>query len=849
MISLYEILEASNGQLFGEPAAQIFSDFCVDADKPAQNSLFVTLRNDHGDSHIYIKEAIEKGASGVLCTRPPECDTQGVSVVIVRNTVEALLAWSQYVLHKTGVTVIGVAGSSGKSLTVDAIGRVLGARYPVHAEMRESDGRLSIPLALANFNASHKFVVLKLGTTQQGEMARVIQSVNPTVGVVTHISEYSDSYFASSEQLAQENKALVDSLPDGALAVLNYDDDLVRNMANGLKANVKTIGLDSFGADMMAFNVQVALEGTQFDLRQADNRNVGEWIPLLGKHNLYAVLAALTVGLHYDVPLDAGLNALKELSPLAGRMNPLIGINDSLVVDDTNNADIQSTMSSLAWLSEVKEDKGRTFFVLGDIGTSSSRSRLGYRHIGQGVSDVADVFIAQGMEVAQAARASLDQGMQPQNIHITYSAQDSIALIKQYDLTADDIVLLKGGIHARIEQVTEALLKDDTDSVKLPRRQLMSHASTQFQSTRPSWVEVDLNAVANNVTRLKKMVGQDVAIMAIVKSDAYGHGAVAVSRTALMNGAEYLGVSSIQEAFELRDAGILAPILVMSYTPTYLVRQAIQQNITLTLYDLELARAYERIAREVNDKLTVHIKVDSGMGRLGILTEETVSLFRHLTALQNLVIEGIYTHFSMADEDSDYTAEQTKAFKSVVRPLEATTGQRFKFVHACNSAGTIAHQDSHFNMVRPGLALYGLHPSGHVKLPDGFQPALSWKTNVAQVKTLPLGHSVGYGNTYTTKGEETVAVIPVGYTDGLRRGPIAWTDVLVHGIRAPIIGRVSMEKTVINVSHIQGVSIGDEVVLIGQQGGQNISVEDAAQYIGTNNYEVVTSILPRVPRK
>lgn len=850
MISLYELLEASNGQLFGEPAAQIFSNYCISVDEITSNSLFVALRTDQGDGHVHIKTAIDKGASGVICVRPPTCDTQGVSVIIVRDVAAALMSWSHYVLGKTGVKVIGVAGSSSKAVTTDAITRVLGSRYAVHSEMRGGDGRLSIPLALAQVNANHKFVVLKLGTTQVGEMATIVESIQPQVGVVLHISDYTTSDFQTADALAQDNKVLIDNLTQSELAVLNYDSDYVRAMGNGARAQVKTIGIDSFGADMLAFNIEVALEGTQFDLRYGGERYPGQWIPMLGKHNLYSVLAGLTVGLHYDVPLEEGLNALKELQPLPGRMNPLIGKNNSFIVDDTHNANIQSVLRSLDWLSATKGGKGRTFFIMGDVGVSSVQSRLGYRRIGQKVAEVADVFIAQGMEVSQAARASLDQGMDPQNVHITYSAYDSASLVDRYNLTAEDIILLKGGFHVRLEQVTEALLKSPDDVERLPRRYLTTTEQAMVQQrTRPSWLEVDLGALAQNVNQLKARVGDDVALMAIVKSDAYGHGAVAVSRTALMNGASYLGVSSIQEAFELRDAGIDAPILVLSYTPTYLVRQAVQQNIALTLYDLDMARAYDRIAREVHGTLKIHVKIDSGMGRLGMLPDDTIPFFRQMTALQHLKVEGIYSHLSMADEESDYTSEQVHVFKRAYRPLEATTGERFKYVHLANSAGALAYEEAHFNMVRTGLAMYGLTPSDVVPLPDGFQPVLTWKTNIAQVKTLGMGHPVGYGNTYkTSRPDEVLAVIPVGYTDGLRRAPMAWRDVLVNGMRAPIVGRISMEKTVINVTHIPSVSIGDEVVLIGKQGDQEITIDEVAKHVGTNNYEIVTGILPRVPR-
>ncbi|RMF80958.1 MAG: alanine racemase [Chloroflexi bacterium] len=365
---------------------------------------------------------------------------------------------------------------------------------------------------------------------------------------------------------------------------------------------------------------------------------------------------------------------------------------------------------------------------------------------------------------------------------------------------------------------------------------------------RPSRVEIDLDALAVNVRELKQIVGDDVTLMAVVKANGYGHGAVAVSRVALRNGADYLGVSSMVEALELRDAGIAAPILVLSYTPVALVGDAVRQGITLTLYDFALAEAYNRLAAQMGRRLNVHIKVDTGMGRLGVVNGAAVAFVEAVATLPHLELEGIYTHFSVADERSAYTDEQAENFRRILYDLK-TAGYAFHYYHAANSAATLASSDNHFNMVRVGLAMYGLSPSKTVAVPPTFRPVMSWKTVIAQVKTLPAGHPVGYGNTYRTQSEERIAIIPVGYADGLRRAPQTWRHVLVHGQPAPLVGRVSMEKTAISVSHIADVAIGDEVVLLGKQGQAYITAEQIGAWLGTINYEVVTSILPRVWRQ
>lgn len=850
MISLYDLIEAANGQLFGEPVAQLFDDFCLDADQAGENLLFVAMKSEHGDTHQYIPDAIEKGVSGVICHIPPECNTDGVSVILVKNTVTALLAWAHYILGKFGTKVIGVAGSAGKSIAVDAISRVLGLQYSVHTGMQTENTRISVPLALARLNSSHKFAVLELGTSQPGEMAAMIQAAQPEIGVVTHIGSLHTDHFETPDQVVREIGILVDYLSPSGLAVLNYDDDLVRSLATHTRAGVKTVGMASFGADMMVYNVRVSPEGTTFDLRCGSERYVGQSTPLCGHYHLYSVMAALTVGLFYGIPLADMLEVLKTIKPLPGRMNSLLGKSGALLVDNTYDANPQSTLAALDWLMSIKDLGRRVFFVFGDMGNLGRQSQVGHRKVGLRMSEVADVVVTQGTQAAMAARAALDHGMEPKHVHITYSTQDAVfAILNRYELSSNDVILLTGGSAARIDLVTKALLDNPLESANLVRHDASEDMVKVTQPAFLSWVEIDTDALAANVRQIKNMIGVDVTLMAVVKADAYGHGAVLVSRTALLNGASFLGVSSIYEALELRDAGIEAPILIMNYTPTYMARQAIQHNLTLTLYDLSMARSYDRIARESGKRLKVHIKLDSGMGRLGATASETIPLFRHLIAFHNLDIEGIYTHFSVADEDPTYTAEQLKSFRSIVRPIQATTGLKVTYLHAANSAATIAYPESHLDMVRTGIAMYGLHPSEHVTLPDGFEPVMTWKTVVAQVKTLPAEHPVGYGNTYITRREERVAVLPVGYADGFRRAPKSWGEVLIHGQRAPVIGRVSMEKLVVKVSHIREVAIGDEVVLMGRQRNATITAEEVARRIDTINYEVVTSILPRIPRR
>lgn len=852
MISLYDILEAADGQLFGDPAAVIFTDFCFDSRRVQQGELFVAVKTERGDGHQYMREAVRGGAMGIMCSHPPDFPTTGLTIIVMRDVEQALLNWARIILQKFGTTVIGVTGSAGKSTTKEAIAAVLGTHYRVFKSPGSFNGRFGLPLALGRLDKNDKLAVLEFGADHFGEMAELVEATKPMVGVVTNISHSYLDRLGNLDNIATEHRVLIERLPSEGLAVLNYDDELVRRMAAHTKAHISTISLDrtgnAFGADFMAYNLLAARDKTGFDLLVDRQRFIGRWIPLLGAHQVYAALAALAVGLAYNVPLEDGLRVLTNLQSLPGRLRPLEGKGRSLLIDDSFNANPESTLAALDWLEAVRmsDHKGRVIFVMGDIDELGAETVNAHREIGRRAAEVVDVLVTEGEHAAVAGRSALDRGMERHRVKITFGPQDAAKVISD-SLTADDLILVKGSPAARMEHVTRLLLARDTDLALLPRAESAYESVWTNRPLRPTWIEVDKSAIANNVRRMVDIIGPDVALMAIVKANAFGHGAVAVSTTALLNGAAYLGVASVSEAIDLRDAAVDAPILVLGYTPPWAVRQAIRYNLTLTLYDLEIARSFDRIAREMNAIVNVHVKIDSGMTRLGLLPDQVTPFFRSLKNLANIRAEGIYTHFSSSESDPNYTRTQLQIFKDVLNPLKAS-GFQFKYIHTANTAAAITLPESRFNMVRVGIGLYGIDPGVDLPLPGNFRPAMTWKTTIAQIKTLPPGTFVGYGNTYQTTATERIAVIPVGYADGFRRTPQNWGEVLVSGKRAPLVGHVSMDMSTIDVTHIDDVNIGDEVVLIGKQNDLSITAADVAERLGTSAYEVVSTILARVPR-
>ncbi|MEW5767004.1 MAG: alanine racemase [bacterium] len=366
--------------------------------------------------------------------------------------------------------------------------------------------------------------------------------------------------------------------------------------------------------------------------------------------------------------------------------------------------------------------------------------------------------------------------------------------------------------------------------------------------SRPTWVEIRLDYIGHNIKAIKEHVGPQVKLMAVVKADAYGHGASRVSERAVQAGADWLGVASLSEAIELRDYGIKAPLLILGATPAAYAKEVLENRVTPTVFEPCLAKALSIAAVERGEKCKVHIKVDTGMGRLGVIWEEAPKLTREIAGLPGIEIEGLFSHLATADEPAkDYVRLQLTRFYWVLNQLEEAK-IHIPIKHMANSAGAIDSPFTRLNLVRPGIATYGLPPAKDFPLKIDLYPAMSFKTQIIQLKWWPSGSPISYGGTYRTNRPARVATLPVGYADGYNRELGNKAYVLIGGQRLPVIGRVCMDFSMVDVTSLPEVREGDEVVLFGSQGKERIPVEEIAELCRTINYEIVSRIGGRIPR-
>ncbi len=375
------------------------------------------------------------------------------------------------------------------------------------------------------------------------------------------------------------------------------------------------------------------------------------------------------------------------------------------------------------------------------------------------------------------------------------------------------------------------------------------------------WAEINLNAIQENVKAIKGKVGNR-KIIAVVKANAYGHGVLPISR-AIADFVDMFAVATLEEAIELRNAGITLPILNLFCILPDQAEAVSKYNITQTVCKLSVCEALSSSAKQMDVVAKVHIKINTGMNRIGIHYTEATSFIERVCTMPNLLLEGIFTHFARADEaDKSYTHTQLKRFNVTLSECRSKNNDLFfvmlnrkkqkiassVLLHASNSAAILDHPEAYFNAVRPGLILYGVYPSAEVTQSIVLQPALNLKTRVTHLKNIKRGERISYGGTYTAPESTRIATLPIGYADGYRRSLSNVGEVLIRGVRAPVVGTVCMDQIMCDVGHISGVDVGDEVVLIGKQRNDEITADELATRAGTISYEIFCGLGRRVER-
>ncbi|MGH2479121.1 MAG: alanine racemase, partial [Ktedonobacteraceae bacterium] len=613
-----------------------------------------------------------------------ELARSGVSSVVVEDTRLALQHYAQAILQRWHPVVIAVTGSTGKTSTKEAIAAVLASNYATFKSWQNYNDLLGLPLSLGRLEERHEYAVLEMGCDHPGEIEQLCALTHPTIGVLTSISPYQLQYFGSMQHLATEFAALLNCLPANGAAFVG---DL-----NGytLPAEIKA-PLHSFGVDE-ARGVELSWQGIQFHMVvDGEGREIELQARLLGRHAVATLLAAYRVGRHCGVAVEAIVHALERFEPVRGRLHVLPGLEGATLLDDTHNACPASVNAGLATLRELPA--GLRIAVLGDMLRLGEYEAEGHRLVGVQATSCVDYLITRGERAAHIAEAARQAGLAPERTIATATHEDAARVVQRLVHQAGEqfqdgqrcAILVKGSEETRMERVSELLMAQPEQAPEELVRQTPGWKQiVLMRPERPTWLEIDLSAIANNTRRMQALIGSDVRVLVSLKADGYGHGALKVARTALHNGASMLGVATVSEAAPLREAGIRAPILVFGYVPLWQMREAVYLDLTITLYTLDAAQALARTAQALDRIVRVHVKVDTGMGRLGVRSEQMadiLDLMREVKRLPYLELEGLFTHFAKADaQDLSHTHLQLERFQQLLQMVEAQ-GLRPPLVH------------------------------------------------------------------------------------------------------------------------------------------------------------------------
>jgi alanine racemase len=804
------------------------SGIAIDTRRPiGDDHVFWAISGRHFDGNDFALEALDRGAKAAVVSRPELLEhplAGGKALILVTDTLEALqtLAWAHR--NRVSCPVVGITGSNGKTLVKEMLASILCLDRRTYRSPLSYNTQVGAALALLGIRPEHDIALIEAGISLPGEMDRLEAMIQPSHGILTVISKAHIGGLKTLENTLEQKARLFKHLTRESFLVLNADDPLSTSLAGRAPCRVITFGLSSHAHVRAEKLVSVPERGFRFRLSYGD-KSFKVSLPVPGKFNVLNAAAAAAAALALGVPMETVRKGLADFRPSPMRLEFHTTDMGVTLINDTYNSDPASMKGALDVLAKVGKGS-RKIAILSEMLDLGLHSQEEHQAVGTHVVKAGvDQLITVGANAELIGRAAAQKGMDPQRIVNTAGYNEAAAELEKV-MNRGDVVLFKGSRWFRLERIA---------------RQLVG-------SIGPTRLVVDLDAIAANIKTIRGLVGDKVPIMAVVKSFGYGNDSIRTSKVALENGVNHLAVAFADEGATLRANRIDVPILVFNVFPDELDK-IVRYGLSATVPSMEVAQALNEAGAEANIRIPVHVKIDTGMGRSGFWVDDAGDIIHRLCTMPNLDVEGLMTHFSSADdpESDDYTRHQINSFRTLVKEMEQR-GIGFRYIHAGNSAAIARFPETHLTMVRPGLGIYGMYPSDAVRQLVPLEQVITFSTKISQIKEHPPGRCISYNRKFVTCRPCRIATLPVGYNDGYPRFQSNKGEVLVRGKRAPVVGTVCMDMTMIDVTDIPGARVGDEVVLIGKQGNDEILADDIAANGNTINYEIACKISPRVKR-
>ncbi len=820
--TLSDIATVISGKLSGKKSGTI-TDIVTDSRSTffPDKILFFAIVGERHNGHAYIAELYERGVRAFVVSEEVDVKKYAdVTFIKVENTLQALQALATHHRRQLTYPVVSVTGSNGKTIVKEWISQLLSSQLRIVRSPKSYNSQVGVPLSVWRMSEEFELGIFEAGISLPGEMEKLENIIRPDVVVVTNIGEAHQEGFATRDQKLREKLRLCNNAEGIVYCADQYEvHTAIRSMGQLAQKQICSWGVSAENDIQVALLEKGATETRviMHDLLSQKKHNLT--IPFSDAASVENALQSFTTCValarmypSLNINLDNVASNVAHLSPIAMRLDLHEGVNGCTIINDTYNADVASLRIALDFLTSFAKHRRRTV-ILSDIQQSGKEGWRLYQEVGDqlrehGVSRL----IAIGSQITKHTdRFSCET--------ICFTSVEQF--LRQFDrnILKDEAILIKGSRNFSLERISHQLI----------------------QKTHLTTLEVNLTALTDNLNSLRARLKKEVKTLVLVKAFAYGAGISEVARLLQHQRVNYLGVAFADEGVQLREAGIGMPILVLNPEPGTF-EQMLEYRLEPEIYSLSMLQRYsEAVMRSGEGVSNIHLKLDTGMHRLGFVESEIDELLQCLSRFRNLKVASIFSHLAAADETQhdEFTLKQIALFDKMSKKIESDLGYK-TLRHLANSAGVERFPQAQFDMVRLGISFYG---SSATKA-GSMRTVSTLKSTIVQIKDVPAGDTVGYGRKGQVAKDKRIAVIPVGYADGLNRLLSNGVgEMLVNGKLAPIIGNICMDTCMVDITNV-GAQEGDEVIIF----GENPNIASMATKLKTIPYEVFTRISPRVKR-
>lgn len=776
----------------------------------ARETIFIALKTKNRDGHDFIRDAIEKGIKNFIVDR--KIPFKDINYILVENTLDALQLWAMAHRQQFEYPVLAITGSNGKTTVKEWVATLLEVEFQIVKSPMSYNSQLGVPLSILQLHADADLAIIEAGISQKGEMEVLREIIQPSVGALTHMGEAHADGFSSEDEKLAEKLSLFEEVSVLLLESSQWwVQEYLENNTNILCNKIGRLPKDHLQV------LKAMDDGEGWQILISDHiQKYTLLLPISGKAALENGLLAILIARHLGLSMKEIQERLLLLYPVEMRMEMITDNPEITIINDSYNADPDSIRNAFRLLSHTQVQPKKCI-ILTDI-----------PHLGNQQQYIQKEILKEAIELVGVNNVHTigEVYMQMRNQH-TYLNTESLIRTLRYDYFQNRTVLLKGARSYELERILPYL-----------NRKLNA---TYFQ--------VNLNALAHNFRYLKSRVPSTVKSMCMLKASSYGSGTWEIARELELIGADYIAVAYASEGIELRQANIQLPIMVMNADVSS-ITALIQFDIEPEVYSFDFLTRYIRAARLAELKeYRIHLKFDTGMGRLGFREDDVEELIAFISQYPDINIISVMSHFAAADmpEEDKFTHEQVTLFQRIYKNIQEELGI-FAFRHILNTSGILRFPEYAFEMIRMGIGLYGISPLKDSLMHD-LQEIGSLHSIVSQLHTYPSGSSISYGRSQYTERTSLIATIPIGYADGIPRNlSNGKMRVLIRNCYAPVIGKICMDMLMIDVTEVPNVAEGDEVVILGKQGDKQISIKELATQAETIPYEILVRLSPRLRR-